>query len=128
MVAPIDDAQRAERIWIKILRKPSQIAFTRLAPITDDDLPAEPTITLPAQTARVNRDNRPRDLRGDTGEGTQLHCVVYGVRDHPDPLVSDTDIERGDTFVLDGDHYIVDYVNLVPGGKQSNCILQGIGT
>lgn len=129
MVTAISEAERAKRTWIRILRKPAGITLTRLAPLADDgDLPDEPTITLSPQTVRVVKDNRPREVRGEAGEGTQLHCIVYGVRDHPDPLVADTDIERGDTFELDGDHYIVDYINLVPGGKQANCILQGIGT
>lgn len=127
MVMPIDEAQRAERIWIKIQRKPSQVVFTR-QPVVTDDAPSDEPTELPAQTVRVNRDNRPRELRGEGGEGTELHCIVYGVIGHPDPAISDTDIERGDTFELDGDHYIVDYVNLVPGGMQANCLLLGIGT
>lgn len=115
-------------IWQAILGLPTSVQFTRLAPIIDDDPPAEPTVTLPAQTVRIARDNRPSEVRGEAGEGVQLQCVVYGVRDHPDPLVEDTDIERGDTFEVDGDHYVVDYVNLVPGGVQAHCVLMGIGT
>lgn len=127
-VEAIDDTTRAERIWIKIERKPSQIAFIRGSVIEDDAEPSAGPTTLVAQIVRVNRDNRPREVRGEGGEGTELHCVVYGVKGHPDPDVEDTDIQRGDTFELDGDHYIVDYINLVPGGLQANCILQGIGT
>lgn len=127
MVTPIDEAARAERVWLKILRKPTNVVLTREVGITDDAPPTGPT-ELPAQIVRVARDSRPREARGQTGQGIQLQCVVYGVRDHPDPEIADTDIERGDTFELEGDHYIVDYVNLVPGGKQALCLLQGIGT
>jgi hypothetical protein len=127
MAVAIDPAARARRVWSKIQRKPSSVAFTRQAALTDAAPPTGPT-TLPAQVVRVVRDNRPRELRGETGQGVQNHCVVYGVRDHPDVAVVDTDIERGDRFVLDGDHYEVDYVKLVPGGLQAIAVLQGIGT
>jgi hypothetical protein len=127
MVSVIDDAARAERVWVKIQRKPVSVVFTRQGVITDDALPTGP-ITLAPQTVKIVRDNRPSEVRGEAGEGIQLQCVVCGVKDHPDSTVPDTDIERGDTFELDGDHYIVDYVNLVPGGKQAVCVLQGIGT
>lgn len=121
---PIDAALRAERTWLHIQRWPSQIVLTRPAVITDDEPSPGPT-ALPSQTVRVTKDNRPRALRGEMGEGAELHCVVFGVRDHA--TLPDTDIERGDTFVLDGDAYVVDYVNLVPGGKQAVCVLQGVG-
>lgn len=122
---PIDEAARAERAWSKILRKPSQVLFERAGVITDDAPMTGPT-TLPAQTVRVVKESRPREVRGEAGEGIQLQCVVYGIRNHA--TLPDTDMERGDTFELDGDHYVCDYVNLVPGGKQGHFILQGIGT
>lgn len=126
MVA-ISDAARAQGIWRKIQRKPSSVVLTRL-PIIVDDAAIPSSTTLAAQTVRVARDNRPRAIRGASGEGTELHCIVYGVRDHPDAAIVDTDIERGDTFALEGDHYVVDYINFVPGGVQATCLLQGIGT
>jgi hypothetical protein len=123
---PINATLRARDAWRRIGRWPTSIQFVRQGEITDDAPPSDPT-TLPAQTVRISRDNRPRTLRGESGEGTELHCVLYGVVGHPDAAVVDTDVQRGDTFQLDGDHFIVDHVKFVPGGLQAVCVLQAIG-
>lgn len=124
MAVAIDPALRAERIQAKIERKPVALVLTRQAAVTDTAPPSAPT-TLPAQTVRVVLDNRPREIRGAIGSGTENHCVVYGVKGHP--AVADTDIRRGDRFRLAGDHYVVDSIKLVPGGVQAIAVLQGIG-
>ena len=123
MVTPIDDAARAQRVWLKILRKPVSVVMTRPGTLTKGG--KAPDTILAAQTVRVALDNRPTEVVGVAGSAPRFQATVYGVRDHPDAAVTDTDIEEGYTFDMDGDHYRCVNVKLVPGGKQATCVVNG---
>lgn len=120
MTTAISDASRAESVWRHIQRKASSVVFTKPKVVGV----ADPEV-LPAQMVRVVRDNRPSMVRGEAGNAPRVQAVVFGVRDHPDAAIADTDMARGYTFRLDGSEYVCDYVNLVPGGKQGIFLLQG---
>jgi hypothetical protein len=82
MVTPIDHAVRAERVWLKILRKPVSVVMTR-----PKQLPKTgpvPETVLPAQVVRVVLDNRPTEVVGVAGSAPRFQATVYGVRNHPD--------------------------------------------
>ncbi len=114
----ISDAARAERIWLKIQRKPSSIVFTKPRVVAADGT-VTPETQLAAQTVRVVSDNRATLVEGVAGAAPQRHVVVYGVKDHPDPAIVDSDIQEGYAFVLDGDTYRVTDTIPVPGGIQA---------
>lgn len=117
MVTPIDNALRAERVWIKIQRKPASIAFTKPKVVTKTGTTA--ATALAAQTVRVVADNRATPVEGVAGAAPQRHVVIYGVRDHPDPLIQNSDIQEGYEAMIDGKHYRVVDVLKVPGGIQA---------
>lgn len=116
-IGAISDAARAERIWAKIQRKPSSIAFTRPKVVTKSG--TTPETVLAAQTVRVVADNRATPVEGVAGAAPTRAVIIYGVVDHPDPAVADTDIREGYTALIDGKHYRVTDVLSVPGGLQA---------
>lgn len=83
---------------------------------------------LGAQTVRVELGNTAReDLDVRRGLGKQSlpmtpgvqRAVVFGVRDHP--TAADTDIGRGDRFVLGETEFEVSAVVVLPGEVQAFC-------
>lgn len=118
-VAAIDDAARAERIWIKIQRHPSSIVFTKPKTIGKNDPPgtAGSLTVLPAQTVRVTSDSRATVVGGVAGTAPKHALVVFGIQGHP--TQPNTDIDEGYTFPYDGETYRVNKVIRVPGGVQA---------
>lgn len=113
----IDPTARAKRVWAKIQRKPTSIAFTKPRVVTKTA--STPETTLAAQTVRVVADNRATPVEGVAGAAPTRAVIIYGVKDHPDPAVADTDVEIGYMASIDGKHYRVVDVLLVPGGVQA---------
>ncbi len=79
--------------------------------------------SLDAQTVRIELSNSTRedlDLRRglDVTPGVQ-RAVVFGLRDHP--TAADTDIQRGDRFVVDVTEFEVIGVIDAPGEVQAIC-------
>lgn len=123
MVDAIDAAARAERIWLKILRKPSSVALE--TPKVTTKTGVTPATTLAAQTVRVVSDNRATVVEGVAGVAPTRAVVIYGVKGHPSEDVADTDIKEGYTFKIDGDTYRVTEITDVPGGVQALARVSG---
>jgi hypothetical protein len=113
----ISDALRARRVWAKIQRKPSEVVFTKPKVVRKTSVTA--ASALPAQTVRVVADNRATPVEGVAGAAPSRAVIIYGVRDHPDSGVADTDIQIGYEATIDGKHYRITDVLLVPGGVQA---------
>lgn len=120
----ISSAARAERVWTKIQRKPASVIFAVPRRVSGDGT-VTPASALAAQTVRIVLDNRPTQIVGTAGTAPRFQATVYGVRDHPDPAIADTDMEEGYEFNLDGDHYRCVNVKLVSGGKQGTFVVNG---
>lgn len=119
----IDASARAIDIWANIQRRPSTMTFTR-PKVVHKDGTVTPPVTI-SQVVRVEYDNRPNVLEGQAGVVPILHAVVYGVRGHPDESVVDTDMDEGYEFDLDGNHFRITDVILVPGGVQGVAVVNG---
>lgn len=118
---PIDAADRAERIWLKIERKPTSVSFTR--PSSTMGGVVTPATTLPEQVVRINSDSRASVVGGTAGLAPKRAVVIYGVVGHPSR--PDNDIAEGYTFVLGTDHYRVIDIVEVPGGVQAHAVATG---
>lgn len=101
------DAQRAVAAWMRIQAKPTVITILRGAS------------DLPAQTVRIDAMLRPDEPRGGANTiGVQQWVSVLGVMNHP--TVADTDIRKGDRFVINGtDEYRVLDTLTFPGEIQA---------
>jgi len=105
--SPIDESARAARAWNLIQRNPSQITILRNSTV------------LSVQTVRVGYSNTERTFKGSSADGAVRDAVIFGVRNHPDEDVSDTNIRRGDMFELNGQEFKVINVVYVPGSLQA---------
>ena len=117
-VEAISNSARAQAIWRKIQRKPQSVAFTKPRVVAGDGT-VTPETQLPAQIVRIVSDSRATLVEGVAGAAPQRHVVIYGIKDHPDEDIADTDIQEGYTFVLDNDLYRVTDTIPVPGGVQA---------
>lgn len=98
-VTPLHETEsglRAVLAWRRIQDKPTEVTIFRQG---------EP---LPPQTVRLEFGVGGTYVRGFT-EGIQEHrqMVVFGVRNHPDPNVIDTDIIAGDRFFIEDQEFTV---------------------
>ncbi len=105
------DAARAAAAWARIEAQPTTITIRR------------GTETLAAQTVRIEYGDSARedlDLRAGLNvvPGVQ-RAVVFGVRGHP--TAADTDIERGDRFVIGATEFEVIGVITAAGEVQAIC-------
>jgi hypothetical protein len=111
-----DVVARAVEAWGRIDEQPTTITIRR-------GTASGGSLTLDAQTVRIEfGDSAREDLvvrRGlNIAPGVQ-RAVVFGVRNHP--TVSDTDIQRGDRFVIDATEFEVIAVIRAPGEAQALC-------
>ena len=106
---PIDEAHRAALAWRRISEKPTSITIKRGA------------VTLDAQTMRVELSETSTTQRGNAGSGTMRDVVLFGVRNHPDALIEDTDVQAKDRFVLNNVEYQIMDVVLTLGEVQARC-------
>lgn len=104
--SPVDESLRAVRVWNLIQRNPTAITILRSS------------IILTEQTVRVEYSNTERQFEGSSADGVKRDVVIFGVRNHPDEDVLDTDIKRGDLFELNEQEFKVNDVMFVPGGIQ----------
>jgi len=109
---PISVTSRAVDAWNRINRNPTSITI-----IQKDET------ELAAQTVRIEFDNSmDSERKGDGGGGgmsARRDAIVFGVKNHP--TVTDTNIQRGDRFAVNGQIYRVVQVILVPGEVQATC-------
>lgn len=96
----IDDAVDTARL---IQDKPTSITVVRAG--TEQS----------AQTVRVESLNTPRSYESEAGQTGQADALVLGYKGHPS--ITDTDLQRGDRFAVDGQGYEV--VMVAPGFTDS---------
>lgn len=102
----INNDQYAIMAWGRILRKPTMLVIRRDG------------INLAAQKIRIEHDSREVGSRDETGfEVYEQRVIVYGVKDHPDSGVLDTNIKAGDTFVVDSQRYTVEILETSHPGE-----------
>lgn len=95
----INASDRATDAWNRILRNPSTLTLVR------------GQVELASQSMRIEFDNTVSEVSGEgAGKSARRDAVVFGVKDHP--TETDTDIQRGDRFSLDGQQYRV--VHIIP--------------
>jgi hypothetical protein len=102
-------ASRAQHAYKRIMDKPTVIVFRKPQP------PGRPG-ELPAQTLRVEVNNRAALATSESGSAPAMGVVVFGWRDHPS--LPDSDIAEGYTFVMGGDIYRIEDVILCLGEVQ----------
>jgi hypothetical protein len=110
-----DESARAVEAWVRIQERATVITIRRGGE------------TLDAQTVRIEMSDGGRedlnlrrglDASAATTPGVQ-RAVVFGVRQHP--TVADTNIERGDRFVVGATEFEVIGVITGVGGVQAVC-------
>lgn len=87
---------RATLAWRRIQDKPSSVVILR------------GSTNLAAQTVRIEIDpggGGRRQVAGAANETSIRQGVIFGVIDHPDPSVPDTDMRGGDRFIFDNVEY-----------------------
>lgn len=104
-IAPVNTASRAASAWRLIQRSPQTLILRR----NGSD--------LSAQTVRVEVNNPVNS--GRDGQLAMQQVVIFGVRAHSDPTVVDSDLQRGDRFVLHDKTWTIDIVNRLPGAIQA---------
>lgn len=101
-------ANRAVRAWIRIQDRPASIKFYRNGSMNVE------------QIVRVEFDStRQRDMKDEAGTASQIDVTIFGVQDHPDEAVEDTDLQDDDAFIYEGNSYIVKDVLWLPGEVQA---------
>jgi hypothetical protein len=107
--SPINEAHRAALAWRRISEKPTSITIRRAG------------ATQTAQTVRVEFSEASNQRMGASGDGAVRDVIIFGVRNHPDEDIADTDIEKGDRFVhLDVEYTVRDLVTTL-GEVQAHC-------
>lgn len=92
----IDTGERAVRAWNRIQRDPISIQVRRNNTLLD------------AQTVRVGIASAGPEIQAQAGMTVGVQTItVYGVKDHPDTDIADTDLKRGDRFFYNGKLYEV---------------------
>jgi hypothetical protein len=109
-------AQRAQNAYRRVMDKPTVIVFRKPNP------PNRP-LRLPAQTLRVEVDNRASMATSAAGSAPRLGVIVFGWRDHPSQ--PDSDIAEGYQFTLGGDEYRIEDVILSFGEIQGTGVRTG---
>jgi hypothetical protein len=106
--SPINAAVRAVRAWARIQDRATSITVYRGG------------AAQPAQTVRLEYDSRRgAQILQMAGEASLSRVIVFGVVNHPDPTITDTDLRKGDRFTLpDGDYEIQSVITL-PGEIQA---------
>jgi hypothetical protein len=76
---------------------------------------------LAAQTVRLDYSEATTsaERRGVAGQPSERQLIIFGVRNHPDAAVLNTDIQRGDIFKYGGASYSIVDVILLPGEVQA---------
>lgn len=105
----INAAVRAVRAWQRIQDRPTTITVYR----------GNPAAAQTAQTVRVEFDNTTAQVIRQAGQAAQQGVILFGVRDHPDTDVLDTDLKKGDRVTLsDGNYQVISVLDL-PGEIQA---------
>lgn len=84
---PINEAHRAALAWRRISEKPTSITIRRAGS------------SLGEQTVRIEFSEASNQRKGASGEGAVRDVIIFGVRNHSDDDIADTDIKPSDRFV-----------------------------
>lgn len=106
-------AERAAAAWRRINDKPTSIVVLRSVGATKSK--------LAAQTVRVELSTTASDMRGEVVTPSKQTAIVFGVLDHPDSGVPDTDIRGGDRFTIGSTTFEVIGVVSTIGEIQATC-------
>lgn len=105
----INAAVRAVRAWQRIQDRATTITVYR----------GNPAVAQTAQVVRVEFDSTTARVIQQTGQAAQQGVILFGVRDHPDSDVPDTDLKKGDRVMLaDGNYQVISVIDL-PGEIQA---------
>lgn len=103
----ISERIRAERAWVRINRKPTEVSFIRNGEALDPQ-----TVRIEFSSGGSNSTDA-----GVTTVGVQS-VVIFGVKGHP--RIPDTNVQRNDRLVLNDEEYTIEAVNAnQPGEKQA---------
>ena len=92
----ISDSRRAVLAWRRIQRDPVSITIKR------------GSATISAQTVRVVADaNQASETITMPTSSAIRDVTIFGVTDHPSDSVPDTNLQRGDIFIVNGTRYRV---------------------
>jgi len=106
------DVSQAVDVYRLIQDDPTSIVLIR-----------DKSTTLAAQTVRIEWANTQGNIQMPQGPAGTAHIrrlVIFGVKDHPDSTIADTDIQVGDRFRLNDENYRVTNVAEYPGGVQAS--------
>jgi len=99
-------AQRAVREWIRIQDRPTSVVLNRAG------------VAQTAQTMRIEYNNTASNFTdGTLVRTTKQQLTLFGVRSHP--TVTDTNIQKGDRFTINGLQYEVKSLLTPPGEVQA---------
>lgn len=101
------ETSRAAAAWKRIQDKPTEIIVRR------------DSVNQPAQTVRVEVNSTASEQRSANAQPGSYTATLFGVKGHP--TVDDTDLQRGDLVVIDGNEYEVVSVVLTLGEVQAIC-------
>lgn len=93
----VSTEDRAVRAWNRINDKPSEITVRR------------PGISDFTQVVRIEY-FQGQALRGDTnplGNVAKQTLIIYGVLNHPDTNIADTDLQVGDRFIYEYREFVI---------------------
>lgn len=107
--SPINEAHRAALAWRRISEKPTSVTIRRAG------------APLSAQTVRIEFSEASNQRKGASGEGAVRDVIIFGVRNHSDDDIDDTDIKPGDRFVHLNVEYMVRDLVTTLGEVQAHC-------
>jgi len=87
------EAERAARAWARIQDKKTDIVIIRDG------------TELPEQSVRLEYDNAGRIVQTVIGGKSKQGLTVFGVLNHPDSSISDTDVIENDRFIVGNKEY-----------------------
>lgn len=101
-------AQRATLEWRRIQDRPTSVVLNRAGS------------AQPAQTMRIEYNNSSANfVDGTLVRTSKQNLTLFGVRSHP--TVTNTDIQKGDRFTINGAQYEVKSLLTPPGECQAIC-------
>lgn len=102
-------AERAAAAWSRIQDKPISVSFRRNG------------ATIAAQTFRLEMQSTQDVNRRSTtlNDAPRPLGTLFGVKDHPDNSVADSDVQVGDRFLYEGGEFDVIAVYPYPGEVQA---------
>jgi len=113
----IPESGRAVQAWNRINDKPVSVAFKK----------SNGTL-LAAQLVRLESDSSlavGSEVNSPAGQAPRRNLTVFGVVNHPDSAVADTDMAEGYRFVYNSDEYRIVDVIVTLGELQGVCEVVG---